>query len=75
MLRKKERPGGRGLASQKNNNSGMRSVHSPQRSLAAIVIMIVVPVSAVAPFARFFQIVAAGLCLAAVFTVLALGIA
>jgi len=37
--------------------------------------MIVVTVSAVAPFARFFQIVPAGLRLAAVFTVFALGIA
>src|SRR5215831_12626087 len=36
--------------------------------------MIVIVVSAMAPFARFFQVVAAGLCLAAVFTVLALGI-
>src|ERR1044071_1738854 len=34
--------------------------------------MIVVAVPAVAPFARFFQIVAAGLRLAAMFTVLAL---
>jgi hypothetical protein len=45
-----------------------------QRSLAAIVVMIVVAVAVMAPFARFFQIVAAGLRLAAVFTVLALGI-
>jgi hypothetical protein len=36
--------------------------------------MIVIMVTMMAPFARFFQIVAAGLCLAAVFTVLALGI-
>src|SRR5579859_198304 len=38
-------------------------------------VMIVVAVPAVAPFARFFQIMAAGLRLAAVFTVLALSIA
>ena len=36
--------------------------------------MIAVTVSMMAPFTRFFQIVAAGLRLAAVFTVLALGI-
>jgi len=36
--------------------------------------MIVIAVPVMAPLARFFQIVAAGLCLAAVCTVLALGI-
>ncbi|HVG90700.1 MAG TPA: hypothetical protein VNB54_04345 [Alphaproteobacteria bacterium] len=39
-----------------------------------IMIMIAVPISTVAPFAGFFQVVAAGLRLAAVFTVPALGI-
>jgi hypothetical protein len=39
-----------------------------------VMIVVVVPVSVMAPFARFFQIVAAGLRLAAVFTVLAFGI-
>jgi len=43
-------------------------------NLAVIVVMIAVTVSMMAPFTRFFQIVAAGLRLAAVFTVLALGI-
>jgi hypothetical protein len=37
--------------------------------------MIAIPVSAMAPFARFFQIVPAGLRLTAVLTVPALGIA
>jgi hypothetical protein len=37
-------------------------------------VMIAVPVSTMAPFARFLQIVAAGLRLAAVFSMLALGI-
>jgi len=41
-----------------------------QRSLVAIVIV----VSAMAPFARFFQIVATGLRLATMFTMLALRI-
>jgi hypothetical protein len=43
------------------------------RSLAVVVI--VIAVSAMAPFTRFFQLVAAGLRLAAMFTVLALRIA
>ena len=39
-----------------------------------VMVMIVVAVAVMAPFARFFQIVTAGLRLAAVFTVLAFGI-
>jgi hypothetical protein len=38
-------------------------------------VVIAIVISAMAPFACFFQVMAAGLCLAAVFTVLALGIA
>jgi hypothetical protein len=44
------------------------------QKLPAIMVVIVVTVSAMASFPRFFQIVTAGLRLAAVFTVLALGI-
>jgi hypothetical protein len=66
---KKKRPGGRNLAGRSKNQQA--------RSLAAIMVMIVVvvPVSVMAPFARFFQIVPAGLRLTAVLTVPALGIA
>jgi hypothetical protein len=51
-----------------------RTKQKPSKLVRLAMIVVVVPVSAMAPLARFFQVVAAGLRLTAVFTVLALGI-
>jgi hypothetical protein len=62
----KEKARGRNLAGRSKNQQA--------RSLAVIPIMIVIAVPVMAPLARFFQIVTAGACLAAVCAVFALRI-